>query len=205
LLTFSSDLVFDGQTCRPYVESDGVAPLSVFGRSMADAERQVAQAMPTALIVRTGALFGPWDQRNFLTTALSALAAGRPFQAADDITVSPTYIPDLVHASLDLLIDREAGLWHLSNPGAVTWDSLARSVAELALLDPSLVQGCALSTLEFAARRPRYSVLGSERGSLLPSLEDALVRFLRDSGVQYVSRISAPKRRQHAQQAACIT
>ena len=29
--------------------------------------------------------------------------------------VSPTYVPDLVHASLDLLIDGEHGLWHLAN------------------------------------------------------------------------------------------
>src|SRR5205807_1956944 len=32
----------------------------------------------------------------------------------------PTYIPDLVNACLDLLIDRECGVWHLTTGGAIT-------------------------------------------------------------------------------------
>ena len=66
-------------------------------------------------MVRTSAFFGPWDKHNFVTLALEALgnAASRS-RAAGDLTVSPTYVPDLVHACLDLLIDGEAGIWHLS-------------------------------------------------------------------------------------------
>jgi dTDP-4-dehydrorhamnose reductase len=41
LVTFSSDLVFDGAKGAPYVESDAVAPLSVYGRSQAEAEARV--------------------------------------------------------------------------------------------------------------------------------------------------------------------
>ena len=42
-----------------------------------------------------------------------------------DYVVSPTYVPDLVHANLDLLLDDARGIWHLANPGAVTWSELA--------------------------------------------------------------------------------
>ncbi len=63
---------------------------------------------------------------------LARLLAGLPFEAANDLTISPTYVPDLVHASLDLLIDREAGLWHLASGAALTWDALARRAAERA-------------------------------------------------------------------------
>src|SRR5206468_12353573 len=38
LVTFSSDLVFDGRKQDPYVESDPVAPLNVYGSSKAKAE-----------------------------------------------------------------------------------------------------------------------------------------------------------------------
>ena len=41
LVTFSSDLVFDGQRQRPYVESDPVGPLNIYGRSKVEAERRV--------------------------------------------------------------------------------------------------------------------------------------------------------------------
>jgi len=176
-LTFSSDLVFGGDRDHPYVEGDAIAPLNVYGRIQAEAEARVSGALPTALIVRTGAVFGPWDARNFVTTALRTLAAGRPFAAADDAIISPTYVPDLVHAALDLMIDGERGVWHLANRGATTWADLARSAAELAGLDPSAVEGRPSSALGHAAPRPRYSALGSDRGMILPDWEDALRRY----------------------------
>jgi dTDP-4-dehydrorhamnose reductase len=178
LLTFSSDLVFDGTIRTPYVESDSPRPLSAYGHSKAEAERRVLDCLPAALVVRTSAFFGPWDEHNFVTCALRALRDGIPVHAADDQIVSPTYLPDLVHASLDLLIDGERGVWHLANDGAVSWAELARQAAERSGLDHTLVVGQPGSTLGHTAQRPPYSALGSERGTLLPSFEHALARYL---------------------------
>jgi dTDP-4-dehydrorhamnose reductase len=180
LVTFSTDLVFDGQQQRPYVESDTTATLNVYGRSKAEAETRVLAAHPASLVVRTSAFFGPLDEYNFITVALRTLSAGQRFIAASDAVISPTYVPDLVNTCLDLLIDDERGLWHLANVGAMTWFDLARRVAELAGLDPNGVEARTTAELQLAARRPLYSVLGSERGLLLPTLEDALSRYLRD-------------------------
>jgi dTDP-4-dehydrorhamnose reductase len=178
LLTFSSDLVFDGKKRSPYVESDRVAPLGVYGQSKADGELRVLEAMPSALVIRTSAFFGPRDEHNFVIVALRLLAAGNPFSAADDQCISPTYVPDLVNASLDLLIDGERGVWHLANSGAVTWAELAQQAAELVGIKGLPITPCPSAALALRACRPSYSVLGSERGWLLPSLEDALVRYL---------------------------
>ena len=177
LLTFSSDLVFDGAQRVPYVESDATAPLSVYGASKAAAERRVLAILPSALVVRTSAFFGPWDEYNFVTRTLRDLAADLPVVAADDATVSPTYVPDLVHASLDLLIDGEQGIWHLANAGETTWAELACAAARIAGLDPGLVIARPLRDLGLPAVRPTYSVLGSERGWLMPTLENALARY----------------------------
>lgn len=57
---------------------------------------------------------------NFVTRALKALAQGDRFAASADITISPTYIPDLVNACLDLLIDKEAGILYLTNGEPIT-------------------------------------------------------------------------------------
>lgn len=185
LVTFSSDLVFDGHKETPYLESDVCAPLNVYGRSKAEAEALVSSAHPCALIIRTSAFFGPWDEYNFVTAALRALASNQKFQAADDALISPTYVPDLVHATLDLLIDEEKGLWHLANAGAITWADLARRAAEGAGLDPTLVEGCSTNSLQLAAERPRYSALASERAELLPSLEHALARYLLECEIRW--------------------
>jgi dTDP-4-dehydrorhamnose reductase len=178
LVAFSSDLVFDGAQNRPYVESDAVAPLNVYGRSKAEAERQVHEILPAALIIRTSAFFSPWDDYNFMTLALRALRAGQPFAAADDAVVSPTYVPDLVRVSLNLLTDGEHGIWHLANAGQTTWAELAGRAAELGGVRSDRLARRSMAELGLTARRPRYSALGSERGLLLPSLEDALHRYI---------------------------
>jgi dTDP-4-dehydrorhamnose reductase len=179
-MTFSSDLVFDGTQDRPYIESDKVAPLGVYGRSKADAERRVLDSDPQALVIRTSAFFGPWDEHNFVTQALAALDAGRPFAAASDQVVSPTYVPDLVNACLDLLIDRECGLWHLTNGAALSWADLARRAAAAAGVDDTLLEAHTAAGLGLRAPRPRNSAMSSERGLLLPSFDDALARYLRE-------------------------
>lgn len=184
LLTFSTDLVFDGALRRPYRESDVVGPLGTLGATKVDAEREVRALLPSALIVRSGAFFGPWDARNFVTAALEALAARRPFRAVADAIVSPTYLPDLVHACLDLLIDGEQGLWHVANDGAVTWAELGRAAARAAGHDASLIEECALADLRLPATRPRYSALTSERARLLDGLDRALGCYVRDRAVR---------------------
>jgi hypothetical protein len=129
-------------------------------------------------MVRTSAFFGPWDRHNFVTGALQALAEGRPFAAADDMIVSPTYVPDLVHACLDLLIDRESGIWHLTNDAALSWAQLVQRAAALAGLETASLRPCPSTTLALAAPQPRFSALGSERGILMPTLDNALQRYL---------------------------
>ena len=178
LLTFSSDQVFDGRGGRAWVESDATAPLNVYGRSKALAEREVLARCAQAMVVRTSAFFGPWDRHNFVFHALAALARGETFRAASDHHVSPTYVPDLVHVCLDLLIDGETGIWHLANVGDVSWAELAQRAAEMAGLDPAGVQPCPGAMLGQVAARPRHGVLASERASLMPPLDDALRRFL---------------------------
>ncbi|WP_343731730.1 family 1 glycosylhydrolase [Duganella sp.] len=175
LLTFSSDLVFDGRKGSHYLEADQVNPLGIHGHNQAEAERRVLAIHPDTLLVRSSALFGPWDQHNFVTRALRALDAGQRFSAAADVIISPTYVPDLAHACLDLLVDRESGIWHLSSDGAVSWADLAQQAATLAGLPRRHL-------VTSTAAQPSWRALGSARGRLLPSLDDALQRYLRDTG-----------------------
>jgi dTDP-4-dehydrorhamnose reductase len=178
LLTFSSDLVFDGRQAAPYVESDAVRPINIYGHSKAAAERAVLQRYPGALVVRTSSFFGPWDRYNFVTRSLATLQAGQPLFAPNDITVSPTYVPDLVNTCLDLLVDQECGVWHLTNSQPVTWADLAYKAAQLSGVDASRLEPVSAGQCGFAAARPAFSALHSERAILLPTLDSALDRYL---------------------------
>jgi dTDP-4-dehydrorhamnose reductase len=174
LVTFSSDLVFDGTSGAAYRESDRPGPIGVYGASKAEAERAILATGGWALIIRTSAFFGPWDRHNFASHVLAALGSGKTFRADARTRVSPTFVPDLCHAALDLLIDGETGLWHLANEGDLSWHEFARRIAEGAGFDPMRViaveQGKAAST-----------ALVSERGQLLRPLDQAIAAYLRET------------------------
>lgn len=180
LVTFSSDLIFDGQKSEAYVEGDVVSPLNVYGLSKVRAETEVLKQNPEALIIRTSAFFGPWDEFNFVHAVLRSLSRSNQFVAADDLTISPTYVPHLVNAALDLLIDGERGIWHVANSGAVTWAELAALVAEMGGSNRAYVRGRPHASLNLAAPRPRFSALSSERAMLMPSLEQGLEHYFHE-------------------------
>lgn len=172
LVTFSSDLVFDGSLGRSYIESDQPAPANPYGESKAEAESRLIGIDAQTLIIRTSSFFGPWDRGNFLFKTLKGLSRREPVVASGKTIVSPTYVPDLVHASLDLLLDEEKGIWHLTNEGAISWHDLAAGIADRAKLDKSSISKPERET-------PADTSLTSSRGLLLRPLDHALDDFMR--------------------------
>lgn len=175
-LSFSSDLVFDGRDGR-YVETAPPLPLNVYGHSKACAEAAILALPGVHLIARTAAFFSPHDPYNFAVAVVRALGDRQIFLAADDHFVSPTYVPDLVKAALDLLIDGERGVWHLTNDHTLSWADFARMIARATGLGESLVQGVPGATLGWRARRPACVGLVSTRGAMLPPLDEAVTQF----------------------------
>jgi dTDP-4-dehydrorhamnose reductase len=177
-VTFSSDLVFDGASRRPYTEIDTPAPLNVYGSTKAEAERRVLNVMPGTLVVRTSAFFGPWDEANFVASLLRALDAGHTFAAPADSIVSPTYVPELVDTTLDLLLDGEQGIWHLANGGAFSWYEFARLAAAACGRPADAIRPVATVDVWGPAARPPFSVLGSCRATIMRPLAAALDAFV---------------------------
>jgi dTDP-4-dehydrorhamnose reductase len=181
LLTYSSDLVFDGKTNKPYTEKDTVHPQGVYGESKAEAERQVATILPSALVIRTSAFFGPWDEHNFLTLFLRSLQNGEPFGAKANEYISPTYVPDLVHTSLDLLIDGEEGIWHLANQSTISWADFGRTVALQAGFDADMVETwyqAQQAYVQVAAKKS--TALSSGKLYSMPPLTSAISRYIQE-------------------------
>jgi dTDP-4-dehydrorhamnose reductase len=179
-MSFSSDLVFDGAKHQPYLETDDTHPLNVYGKSKAEGERLIQEKDPKALIIRTSAFFGPWDQYNFAHLLQQALKNGQPFDVVKGMTVSPTYVPDLVNASLDLLIDEEYGVWHLSNDGDISWVDFAKELASRSGLSKKMLRIRPPEEMQWKARRPVYSVLQSGKGMKLPVFGNALERYFHE-------------------------
>ena len=184
-LSFSTDLVFDGQ--KPYTEMDAVAPLNNYGKSKAEAEKEISILNSKALIVRTSSLFWPWDQFNFAFTTLKSLKEHQRVRAASDVFVSSTYVPDLVNECLDLLLDNESGIFHITNFNALSWSEFAVKIAVMAGYDASLIEPVNIANMKLKATRPSYSVLKSKKGIIMPSIDNALYRFFENIDPIYLS------------------
>jgi dTDP-4-dehydrorhamnose reductase len=134
----------------------------------------------TALTIRTSAPFGPWNHDHALARGLALLRQGTPWPAPGDEIVTPTYLPDLVQASLDLLIDGETGVWQLDNGESLSWAAFAMRAAEHAGLDASLVRAVSSPHLDGTTPRALPDAPARRGGGMLPSLDDALARYPRD-------------------------
>jgi dTDP-4-dehydrorhamnose reductase len=192
-IDFSSDLVFDGAQDQPYREGDPPGPLNAYGRSKVAAEQAIAGLVGKHLIVRTAAFFSSTDRHNFAIHAIETLRRGEAFHAACDQVVSPTHVPDLADAVLDLAIDGETGIWHLSHGEAMSWADFGKTLARACGLDPELIIPVPGRELGWRARRPTFVPLASDRGGLLPPLSHAVERFAREvqSMIAKESRMAA--------------
>lgn len=156
LAYFSSDYVFEGSKREPYVESDEPRPLSVYGRTKLEGEREVREGW----IVRSSWLFAPTGT-NFVRTMLRLAEERDELSVVADQVGCPTYVGHLAEATRELL-SLPGGVWHLAADGECSWAEFARSIFEEAGVDCRVRE---ITTEEFGrpAPRPAYSVLRSER------------------------------------------
>jgi dTDP-4-dehydrorhamnose reductase len=175
----STDYVFDGAKREPWVESDPVAPLQAYGRTKLAGEPAVADANPDHAIVRTAWLFGAGG-RNFADTMLRLLAERDEVEVVADQAGHPTWTGHLAPALVELAErDGDTGVFHATGPDHCTWYELA---AEIARAAGGRARVLPTTTERFArpARRPAYSVLGTERapGVVLPTWAEGLAAYL---------------------------
>jgi dTDP-4-dehydrorhamnose reductase len=187
-LTFSSDLVFDGQQNKPYIVSDIVNPLNIEGSSKEKREQLVLKTSRESLAIRTAAIFGRWNEYNCLHYVINNLSKQQQITVENDLCISPTYVPDLVNNSLDILIDDEKGIWHITNRGVTTWSELAFEVAAKWRLNNMFINSLPAKDISYQAQRPQYSVLKSEKGIVLPSLDNALQRFYNERKISVAAK-----------------
>jgi dTDP-4-dehydrorhamnose reductase len=170
LVYYSTDYVFDGRKREPYVESDGPAPLSAYGRTKLHGE---AAAGERAWIVRSSWLFGPTGH-NFLRAMLRLGAERDEVSVVDDQRGSPTYTRHLAEATRDV-VTLPFGVYHVAAQGECTWAEFAEAIFVEAGLD-TRVRRITTGELGRPAARPAYSVLRSEKPDtpVLPNWREGL-------------------------------
>lgn len=175
--TFSSHAVFDGGASVPRVESDPARSTTALGVAERRFEAWVQAAAPQALIVRTGLLLDPDDPDDPLARVLAMLSAGRAVRMPLDEIVAASLVPQLLDATLDLLIDGERGVWHGTNLGASSLYELVEVAARQAAIPSEGLQPGTSSGGWGLERGAGMRAITSERAWPMPSMEAALASY----------------------------
>ena len=165
LVHFSTDFVFDGKKCRPYLETDHTHPLGVYGKSKLQGESYILSHHKRALVFRTSWLYSVWGY-NFMNSMLRLGAEREKLGVVFDQVGTPTHCNDLASVVLDILlkkgIEKNFGLFHFSNEGVCSWYDFAVEIMKLADL-PCRIEPIRSEAYPTAALRPAYSVLDKSK------------------------------------------
>ncbi len=168
LIHISTDYVFDGTKEGPYLETDPVSPMGVYGKSKAEGEAKVREILKEHIIIRTAWLYGIHGN-NFVKTMLRLGKEKETLRVVADQYGCPTCAADLAEAILTIAGQIKGrhnipwGTYHYCGEGKTTWHGFAEKIFELAgQYDSLLIKKVEpVTTAEYPtpSKRPLNSVM----------------------------------------------
>lgn len=182
-ITYSTDFVFDGKKKAPYTEENIPNPLSVYGRSKYEGEKEVFKVKLDSFVVRTSWVFGIANN-NFNKQVINWSKSKDELSIVDDQISSPTYSKDLAYYSWELIKTKKYGLYHLSNDGEASKYDQGKYVLEK-IGWQGKVNRAKTKDFNLKAKRAEYTKLDSLKlekviGKKIPSWENGIDRFLEE-------------------------
>ena len=162
LVHYSTEFVYDGTLERPYAEDDEPGPQSVYGMTKLVGER-FARTAGSSYVLRLSSLYGGHTRRTTIDWFLRQAQAGERVTAYSDRTVSPSYVPDVVEATLELVVRAAPfGLYHCGSIDWCSWGDVAeRVLAAVGRLD--LLERVPFVAQPNRAARPKNCTMSSAK------------------------------------------
>jgi dTDP-4-dehydrorhamnose reductase len=189
----STDYVFDGSKQSPYLETDPVAPLGVYGSSKLAGEYALAAATDNHAILRTAWVYSPFG-KNFLKAMLRVAATCDTLSVVDDQIGNPTCALDIADGVIAIVRNlvndpdpKMRGIFHMAGRGRASWADFAEHIfaTSAALGGPSaMVARVSTSDYLTAAKRPSNSQLDCSKLEevhflSLPSWQNTTLQLLK--------------------------
>lgn len=185
MMYISTDYVFNGQGERPWEPDDPREPLNVYGEAKYEGELAVEKWLKKYFVVRIAWVFGV-NGKNFVRTMLRLGRERGKVSVVNDQIGSPTYTYDLARLLVDMIQTDKYGRYHATNEGLCSWYEFAVEIFRQAGLS---VEVTPVTSAEYAAKakRPMNSRMNKDKldqngFDRLPSWQDALSRYLKESG-----------------------
>ena len=169
LLHISTDYVFDGESGKPYTETDTPNPINVYGRTKLAGEKALQALMPmNALIIRTSWVYSEYGN-NFVSTMLRLGRERDELSVVNDQMGSPTNAADLADAILEIIrhkkfrdVAQTTQIYNYSNEGKISWHEFAKEIFKLAEIDCKVSP---ITTQQYPtpAKRPRNTFMNRDK------------------------------------------
>ncbi|HIL42143.1 MAG TPA: dTDP-4-dehydrorhamnose reductase [Gammaproteobacteria bacterium] len=169
LVHISTDYVFNGESDIPYLESDMVNPINIYGKTKLAGEQAVLETMPTdATIIRTSWVYSEYGN-NFVDTMLRLGKERDELNVVSDQIGSPTYASDLAMAILHIIQNEEflnsgqkTQIYHYSNEGSCSWFDFAKEIFELTNIQCT-VNPITTEQYPTPTQRPRNTLMNKDK------------------------------------------
>jgi dTDP-4-dehydrorhamnose reductase len=162
LIQISTDYAFDGMANTPYTETDSINPLSVYGKTKTEGEKE-ALLYNKSIIIRTAWLYSTFGN-NIVKTILKLSKERNSLGFVFDQTGTPTYAEDLAKAILKIIENTlttsvKPGIYHYSNEGVCSWYDVAYEIVNYTKNKNCSIKPIQTHEYPTPAKRPSYSVL----------------------------------------------
>ena len=188
----STDFVFDGSNCQPYVESDKARPINVYGQTKYQGEHQALKENARTIIIRTSWLYSSFGN-NFVKTMMKVGLKNDTLNVIFDQAGTPTYAFDLAEAILTIIdkikkkvINKSEyfGIFHYSNEGIASWYDFAIEIFRLSGIN-CMVNPILTKDYPTPSKRPHFSVLDKSKiktiyGLTIPYWKDSLSKCIKE-------------------------
>jgi dTDP-4-dehydrorhamnose reductase len=164
LIQTSTDFVFNGKACSPYLVDAITDPQGVYGQTKDAGDKAVLEILgEDAFIIRTAWLYSAHGN-NFVKTMLRLMAEKEVLGIIADQIGTPTWANSLAKVIWQAIDINATGMHHWTDAGVASWYDFAVAIQEEALNIGLLNKKILINPLTTAdyptpASRPAYSVL----------------------------------------------
>jgi dTDP-4-dehydrorhamnose reductase len=184
LVHVSTDYVFDGNSSTALTEDAPTGPINVYGQTKLAGEQACLRENPDAIVIRTSWVYSRFGN-NFVKTMSRLMQERDSLNVVNDQIGSPTYAADLAQAILTIITHPhwQAGIYHFSNEGEISWYEFAVAIQEIGGFDCAL-SGIPSSDYPTPAQRPHYSLLDKSKitttfGVVVPGYRESLEKCMK--------------------------
>jgi len=183
LAYISTSFVFDGSKQR-YFENDPPAPTTYYGITKFKGEELVRNSNLPYLILRTDQPYGwpeSWHHTNSVKRVIDNLSSSKEHNEIIDWKNTPTYVPDFVTATAQLLDGGATGIYHLVGSDFISRYDWSLITADVFGLDKNLIKPITSDKLNLAVRRVNVNLdnqkLYKKTGFSMKGVKEGLIQM----------------------------